>query len=194
MRRPPAILPVIMLLTSVILILLTGAGLVSAVRHEGHLPDVSIEYASRHLPLLSPANVEAGIADLAIAAQLDFDSPEASSRLAQAAEQAENPAALVLALRGFLANDRDDPELHAWLAAALLAAGDLDSAIVHANETLRLQPDSIQGLVTRADVLTARGQLDEAQHDYERALKLAPQSVLAEQGLQRLKRQTGSQQ
>jgi tetratricopeptide (TPR) repeat protein len=186
MRQSPAILPLIMLLTVVILTLLAGTGLVSAVRNDGQLPGVAIEYGSRHRRLLSPANVESGIADLAIAAQLDFDSPDASARLLQAAEQTENPEALVAALRGFLANDRDDPALHEWLAAALLVSGDAQQALVHSEESLRLAPDAAGGLVTHGNVLASLNRTADARAAYEKALKLEPENELARQGLERL--------
>lgn len=186
MRQTTSLLPLIMLLTIVILLLLAGTGLVSAIRNDGRLPHVAIEYGSRHLPLMSPANVEAGIADLAVAAQLDFDSPAACARLLQAAEQTKNPEALIVALRGFLANDGDDPALHDWLAAALLIAGDSRQALVHSEEALRLAPDDPNALITHGNVLASLERMEEARSAYERALKLDPKNELAEQGLQRL--------
>lgn len=194
MQRASRLLPLCMLLTTAILILLTAAGLVSAVRKDGRLPHVSIEYASDHWPLLSPVNVEEGLVDLTIAAQLDFDSPDASSRLVQAAEQTQNADALVIALQGFLANDGDDPELHSWMAAALLAAGDSQRALVHSRESLRLAPDSPDRLVTHGNVLVSLGRADEARRTYERALELEPESALANQGLERLRQQRGRRQ
>ena len=154
---------------------------------DGRFPGVTIEYASYHRPLLSPANVDDGIADLVVAARIDFDSPDAGSRLLQAAEQTENAAALVVALQGFLANDSEDPELHDWLAAALLAAGAPEQALVHSLEALRLSPDSPVKLTTQGNILKALGRPDEARHSYEKTLVIEPESEPAREGLRRLR-------
>lgn len=180
------LLPLCMLLTSGLLLLLTGAGIITSLRTEGRLPQVALEYGSYHLPLLSPARIETGIVDLATAVAVDFDNAEARSRLVQAAERTQNPAALVIALQGFLASDADDPELHRWLAAALLAAGNPQQGLIHSRESLRLNDGDPTSLVTHGDIQSALGNHQEARLAYQRALEIDPRSVSAQQGLQRL--------
>jgi len=163
-------------------------GMIRAATDEGGLPQVAIEYWSDHQALLERSRVEEGMLDLIIAARLDFDNAEASARLLNAAQQTENPHALVVALQGFLANaEQQDAELHSWLAAALLAADRPHEALVHSREALRLGPESAALLTTHGDIQAALGQGDGARRAYEQAMAVDPAGVeQARRGLSRL--------
>jgi tetratricopeptide (TPR) repeat protein len=74
------------------------------------------------------------------------------------------------------------------LGEALAKQGNLDAAIAHYSEALRLQPDYAQAHSSLADALALRGEIDEAIREYQAALAIDPQFEAARRAVDDLAR------
>jgi len=79
--------------------------------------------------------------------------------------------------RAILAGNPDCSVAHDNLGAALGRLGQLDEAIQHLEESLRLKPDSALAHDNLATALADRGRTDEAIQHYEESLRLMPDSA-----------------
>jgi tetratricopeptide (TPR) repeat protein len=62
------------------------------------------------------------------------------------------------------------------LGAIALAEDDLDSALAHFNEALRLNPEDTAALVNRGEVYLRLGSILEGAHDFARVVELDPEN------------------
>jgi len=85
--------------------------------------------------------------------------------------------------QAILAGNPDSSLAHNNLAVALARRGQIDEAIQHHEEALRLEPDYAQAHYNLANVLARRGRTDEAIPHYEEALRLQPDAAEAHYNL-----------
>lgn len=85
--------------------------------------------------------------------------------------------------RHTLAVTEDNYSAHANLAAALEERGELNEALFHTQEAVRLRPDSAESLSNFGAALARLGRLDEAIVQFEQAVRLQPNNAQMHQNL-----------
>ena len=73
--------------------------------------------------------------------------------------------------------DRANPRIHEAVAAIDLSLGQIDAAVGHLEEALRLNPQSVEAHYNLATALVGKGRPDEAADHFRRALQIRPDHV-----------------
>ena len=128
--------------------------------------------------------IDEGIAHYRRALEIQPDYRLARFNLGVALQLAGRHSEAASCYRELLAQE-PDPMAHHNLAM-LLRKSDLEEALFHHAERLRLQPDSADAHNALAAGWMLRGRLDEAQRLLERALELDPTSAEARENLRRV--------
>jgi tetratricopeptide (TPR) repeat protein len=85
--------------------------------------------------------------------------------------------------RELVAKSPESPGFERSLGVALAGVGQLDEAVVHLNDALRLRPDFPEAHGSLGDVLVRKGMLDDGMAQYAAAVRLDPGFAPAQVGL-----------
>ncbi len=95
-------------------------------------------------------------------------------------------------LRYMIGLGQKAPALHLDYGVALTARGDMDEALKHFREAVRLKPDYIEARTNVATALARQGRMDEAVEAFREALRLRPDYYLAHHNLGQALAQQGN--